>query len=943
MIDEVLKTIIVNADVQKTVRPNLSSKIRTTFYGAGKGKDYPGFKPLLTYRALAWNSTIVYSIIIFRRNQVLKKEKIFVPYDQFEPPFRFSVLEYPPESLYYIPSIDEVDANFVLGLHKKARAISTEKTEAVQLKIKQMLTQSEKSVLAHIEEKHVNFYIKRNLDVKNILTFLKRPDPYFSETNDWTYILSLVLEDILTIDRGVLLKIRDEHGKLIALTPLDGTTVKPVLDEETGKVLYYVQEVDNAIVNEYLDRRDVILFRQNLTPDTYFYGYSVPPIEILYKAILSDIFIDKGNLDYYRKGGSIPEGIITVEPPQVKDSDVYPQLSREQLESIQRQLQAIMMGDYTQVPILSGGKFTWIDFKGKRRDMQFKELAEYVARKICAVYQVSPQDVGILEGVNRATAEVMASMTKAKGLEPLLATMSKGFDSVIEEFRPQLDIKLWFKEDDLEKERDWWSYIQGQLNAGYRTINEVRMEKGFDPVPWGDTPFAGLRNWEPKEQRAQPAMSGAIPGAQLPPQLAGMQGGQNEGQGLDILQQLLGKSLLIDFSSPKEVIELVNDENYLKDRDLLKSVLSTIGATDVVEFIEYEANSDLEISAEDLVKSLYRRYIADETVLLDSNGFYLELLAKSDIGFKEALEIVTQNFNCTSVPKIDITNNENGKYIEVSLSACKKIPSSVETPLDELFVSLDENPYKLRIVISSSDYGNVQLLNVNNLIRYSISTGERIKKKNFDKFVEKFGYGNTALLFADKEHLDDLAKILFGEDELNILQSIASNTVNIKENVLYYLATKYKDKYGTLSKINKLILIPDFVHYVHFIFGGKLNKKDVFFECDQINELIDIFVLVRPEEYDRVLDMFVDYLHSIDVENIYVAYEKDRLSNFIKFIDFEFGYKRCFEPYNVVTYYDYVKSKVKSIKNILIKKPAEYFLFGENIDKDLYEQIKEEL
>lgn len=118
-LESIIKGFIVNANEQR--RPSFSSTIKANVDSLSRGKDYPGFKPLLTYRALAWNSTVVYSIIIFRKNQVLKKEKIIVPYNHQEPPFKFNLFEYSPESLMYLPSISDPDAFFLINLFRKYR------------------------------------------------------------------------------------------------------------------------------------------------------------------------------------------------------------------------------------------------------------------------------------------------------------------------------------------------------------------------------------------------------------------------------------------------------------------------------------------------------------------------------------------------------------------------------------------------------------------------------------------------------------------------------------------------------------------------------------------------------------------------------------------------------------------------------------------------------
>jgi hypothetical protein len=991
MLEDVIKSIInVTPDKQKKPVLYLNSRVNQAL-SLGRGKDYPGFKPLLTYRALAWNSTIVYSIIIFRRNQVLKKEKIVVPYNNQEPTFRFSILEYSPESLLYLPSIDEADAIAILKLYRKYKNSDIKEPFTIQ-NFKNKLNESEKTILNHIEEKHIEYYLNRIRDTKKIINFLNKPDPYFSEVNNWEHLLSMVLDDILTIDRGTILKVRDDRGKLISLVPVDGTTIKPVVNENNGVVENYVQEVDGAIVNEYIDKKDIILFRQNITPDVYMYGYSIAPIEILYKAILSDIFIDKGNLDYYRKGGSIPEGVITIEPPSVKDGDVYPQLSREQLESIQRQLQAIMMGDYTQVPILSGGKFTWIDFKGKRRDMQFKELAEYVSRKICAVYQVSPQDVGITSDVNRATAEVMASMTKAKGLEPLLANISRGFDSVIDEFRPQRDIKLWFKEDDLEKEKEWWSSVQGMLNSGFRTINELRMEKGLDPVPWGDAPFSGLRNWEPpKPEENKESPGSGIPGGALGGMpgmdMGGMQGilggapnassgpgggagasgglgglesllntpdvGQDQGaQGLDALKQMLQKSFDV-----KDTVELINDNNYLNDEELLKRVLKTIGSESIVEFISNDLENDLEVTPEELIQHNFNSKISNGKLVIGEGGLLeVHLLANSnfDFDYKKILELMSLHYDCSSLPKISIESNEIDKFSKINLHICTPMQGNIVTLLDKLNRDFYKKPDVLYIHSDQKIFEEIlPVKEKNNLILYSLLP-EDYKENNFNKLVEIYGYDEYAFLFSPNKYIDLIKEEMFSNEELKnrlscvygplSLFAIAKATNKYGENFIMHLLNSKNKQVSTITKYVLLVNSYDF--------EKEYNEEDIkldLLENENNFNLNKLYANIYIENLEEAIEYLINYLHSINEDS---DYEFSRFLNIINYVIFEQGNQEIATSFisklmNVdqtvdsLDFFELVEKCINNIKNPITKSLVRKHMLGEKLEKEEYKLIED--
>jgi hypothetical protein len=74
----------------------------------------------------------------------------------------------------------------------------------------------------------------------------------------------------------------------------------------------------------------------------------------------------------------------------------------------------------SQTAITGGGKgVKWIPMAQSNRDMQFMEWQIYLARKICAVFGVQPQDIGLNFDVNKSTSEYGAAFTADNGIAPL--------------------------------------------------------------------------------------------------------------------------------------------------------------------------------------------------------------------------------------------------------------------------------------------------------------------------------------------------------------------------------------------------------------------------------------------------------------------------------------------------------------------------------------------
>ena len=124
------------------------------------GKDYPGSHNLLGLRAMAWSSTVVYSIISFRRNQIAKKNLILVPKEK-EPSPRFSVLEYSNSEILQLPELNESEKYSLLEIFRKIDPFDKyqRKLEIFE-KAKGELSTLELELIDYLNNKHKNFHQK---------------------------------------------------------------------------------------------------------------------------------------------------------------------------------------------------------------------------------------------------------------------------------------------------------------------------------------------------------------------------------------------------------------------------------------------------------------------------------------------------------------------------------------------------------------------------------------------------------------------------------------------------------------------------------------------------------------------------------------------------------------------------------------------------------------
>ena len=187
------------------------------------GKTYPGRVNFATQRVLAYNSTVVKAIITLRAHQIAKLPYTIIPIEKNERPRQSSILEYSVYNIEHHPAFDEHEVAFLTKVYARLdpKGYISDKKELYE--DSDEFTALERATITHLQKKHEDFYKKRARDIRAIKELLSKPDPWFSLTKTWENMLKKVINDILVIDRGVLIKVRDEEGSLKGLMPVDGT------------------------------------------------------------------------------------------------------------------------------------------------------------------------------------------------------------------------------------------------------------------------------------------------------------------------------------------------------------------------------------------------------------------------------------------------------------------------------------------------------------------------------------------------------------------------------------------------------------------------------------------------------------------------------------------------------------------------------------------------
>jgi hypothetical protein len=307
--------------------------------------------------------------------------------------------------------------------------------------------------------------------VTRIESFFRKPDG----VHRWGPWLRMLLEDLFVIDAPTLYKARSEGGALQALEPVDGATIKLLIDEQGRmpaapdpayqQVLHGVPKADFT--------RDELIYLPRNPRTAKIYGFS--PVEQVITTVNIALRRQLSQLQYFTEG-NVPEAIISV--PQ--------NWSMDQIAEFQRYWDTVMTGNTAE---RRHARFVPADFRYQAmREPPLKDdFDEWLARVVCYAFSTSPSP--FTKSMNRATADNAQEMALSEGLGPVMLWIKGLVDQVIEEDFGWPDLEFeWIDEkaSDLLRQAQ---ITDLKVKSGLKTINEARAEAGEDPIEGGDTPL----------------------------------------------------------------------------------------------------------------------------------------------------------------------------------------------------------------------------------------------------------------------------------------------------------------------------------------------------------------------------------------------------------------------------------------------------------------------
>ena len=354
-----------------------------------------------------------------------------------------------------------------------------------------------------IEKKPVDFYTdeepkmstKDKQQVKYLTNFLlnggdKKEGETLWGADTFTVFLRKIVEDSLTLDAATFEVVPNRGGDPSRYFAVDaGTIYQSHIDksgnyeartgvppkEIKGYFPSHVQVVDAKIVSDYYPWEMAYGIR-NARTDIYQNGYGKSELEDLINIITWQLNTDQYNGKFFTQGSN-PKGILKVSKG----------LNRNRIAELRQEWRSMVVGTKNahKIPVLEGEGVEWIDLHKNNADMQFNEWQEYLIKIICALYKISPDEIGIefkkSGGLNNAGSgketEAKMKFSRDKGLYPLL----KAIESWINKWIIwQIDSTFRFKFVGLDIDSEDKELDKDIKAAGtFMGLKEVRRKRGL--------------------------------------------------------------------------------------------------------------------------------------------------------------------------------------------------------------------------------------------------------------------------------------------------------------------------------------------------------------------------------------------------------------------------------------------------------------------------------
>ncbi|MHB8668929.1 MAG: phage portal protein, partial [Burkholderiales bacterium] len=288
--------------------------------------------------------------------------------------------------------------------------------------------------------------------------------------HSWEIWLRMLLEDMLVIDAATIYPRPNKGGGIYGFELIDGATIKRVINEDGRTPLppdvAYQQVLHGIPAVDYSS--DELLYLPQNQRTHKIYGYS--PVEQVIMTVNIAIRRQIHQLQFYTEG-NIPEALMGLPMTWTMD----------QTKAFQRYWDDLIEGN---TAVRRHMRFVPTDIAKNyvplKEPVLKDEYDEWLARIVCFAFSISPTP--FIKQMNRATADTQKEEAREQGLIPRMRSIKNVMNLITHKFLQQPDISFGWKIEEATDPVDQATIDTEYVKAGIFSIDEVRSERGKDPV-----------------------------------------------------------------------------------------------------------------------------------------------------------------------------------------------------------------------------------------------------------------------------------------------------------------------------------------------------------------------------------------------------------------------------------------------------------------------------
>lgn len=315
------------------------------------------------------------------------------------------------------------------------------------------------------------------VQIKKLRAFFLKPD----RVHNFATWLRMAIEEVIVVDALSIFRRKTRGGDLWALELIDGTTIKPLIDERgftpAAPQVAYRQIIYGRPVVGGDCSVDQLLYRPRTVRTWTPYGLSA--IECVLLTVNTALNRQVFNLNYYSEG-NIPEGLMSAPEGW----------TTTQIREFQEYWDALLTGNTAARKRLRivGAKMAESVHQFKKESFD-TEFDEWLLRVVCAAIGVQPQEIGFTMDVNKSQGEQQENVTYRRGVKPLANFFKDIIDEVVAIDLGMPEFETVFTggetEDRLAQARIDDIYVR----IGKVSIDELRARDGEEMVGLGPMVF----------------------------------------------------------------------------------------------------------------------------------------------------------------------------------------------------------------------------------------------------------------------------------------------------------------------------------------------------------------------------------------------------------------------------------------------------------------------